>query len=95
MGKEEGRRLCLKDEFGINTPDFEPLKESILSHFQGKDWIGIEEIHEYVSSDATDYHSGQFKKVLRELEQNGQIQVDKNTRVRRLQYPIGTKLRIK
>jgi len=79
---------------GLEEPDFEPLKDSIINKFREQDWIRIEEIHEYVSSDATDYHSGQYKQVLKELEQNEQIEVDKNTRKRKFTYPDGTRLRI-
>jgi three-Cys-motif partner protein len=79
---------------GLEEPDLDPLKELILNQFIGKGWIGIEEIQEFVSSDATDYHSGHYKKVIRELEQVGQIEVNENTRKRRLSYPAGTKLKI-
>ena len=79
---------------GLEEPDFEPLKDSIINKFREQDWIRIEEIHEYVSSDATDYHSGQYKQVLKELEQNEQIEVDKNTRKRKFTYADGTRLRI-
>jgi three-Cys-motif partner protein len=80
--------------FGLEEPDLDPLKHLILNQFRGKGWIEIEEIHEFVSSDATDYHSGHYKKVLRELEQNKQIEVDENSRKRTQRYPNGTKLKI-
>ena len=79
---------------GLEAPDLDPLKDMILKQFGSRGWIGIEEIKEFVSSDSTDYHSGQFKKVLREFEQNEQIEVNENTRKRRLSYPDGTKLKI-
>jgi len=79
---------------GIENPNFEPLKESIINEFRRKGWIRIEELHDFVSSDATDYHSGQYKNVLRELERNEQIEVDENTRRRKFSYPEGTKLKI-
>ncbi len=79
---------------GLEEPDLNPLKDLILNQFRGKGWIGIEEIQEFVSSDATDYHSGQYKKVLRELERNDRIDVNENTRKRKLGYPLGTKLKI-
>jgi len=79
---------------GIENPNFEPLKEFIIKQLRGKGWIRIEEIHDFVSSDATDYHSGQYKNVMKELERNKQIEVDENTRRRRFRYPEGTKLKI-
>jgi hypothetical protein len=79
---------------GLEVPDLNPLKDLILSQFRGKGWIGVEEIQEFVSSDVTDYHSGQYKKVLRELEQNELVEVDENTRKRRHRYPDGTKLKL-
>jgi len=79
---------------GLENPDLNPLKDLILNKFIDREWIEIEEIQEFVSSDATDYHSGQFKKVLRQLEQNKQIEVSENIRKKRLSYPEGTKLKI-
>lgn len=79
---------------GLEETDLDTLKDLILNQFRGKGWIGIEEIQNSVSSDATDYHSGHYKKVLRDLEQNEQIEVDENSRIRRLRYPEGTKLKI-
>lgn len=79
---------------GLEEPDLDPLKDLILKQFIGKGWLGIDEIHEFVSSDDTDYHSGQYKKVLRELEQNKRIEIDETTRKRRFRYPDGTKLKI-
>lgn len=79
---------------GVENPNFEPLKESIINEFRRKSWIRIEEIRDFVSSDATDYHSGQYKNVLRELERNEQIEVDESTRRRKFSYPGGAKLKI-
>lgn len=79
---------------GFEDSNLDPLKDILLNKFRDRGWVAIEEIQEFVSSDATYYHSGQFKKVLKQLEQNEQIKVPPNTRKRRLTYPAGTKLKI-
>jgi len=79
---------------GMEEPDLCPLKELILNKFTDEGWIGIEEIQEFVSSDATDYHSGHYKKVLRELEQIDRIEVDENTRKRRLSFSAGNRIKM-
>jgi len=80
---------------GLENPDLGPLKDAIIQHFVDTGWIYIEDVDNFVSSDATDYHSGQYKKVLKDLEKNDKIEIDESTRKRKLTYPIGTKIKIK
>src|SRR5690606_28130779 len=48
-------------ELDLATPNFAPLAAAIEQHFANK-WVTPAEIAQYVGSDATDYHSGQFKR---------------------------------
>jgi three-Cys-motif partner protein len=78
----------------LTNPDFEPLKESLRQQFRGKGWVGIGEVEDFVSSDQTDYHTGQLRRgALVPLENDGRVQVDESTRRRRRTYPSGTRLR--
>lgn len=79
----------------LENPDMGPLKDAIIQHFIAKGWIYIEDVDNFVSSDATDYHSGQYKKVLKDLEKNDKIEIDESTRRKKLTYPNGTKIKIK
>lgn len=74
-------------------PDFVSLQEALREQFGKAGWVSIEEISEFVESDATSYHTGQLKsKALKPMEQAGQIEVDENTRRRRFTYPKGCRI---
>lgn len=79
---------------GLATPDLNPLKLALQQEFCGKNWVTIENISEFVSSDRTDYHKGHIRKAtLARMEENGEIEVDEATRQKRRTYPDGTRLR--
>jgi len=76
--------------------DYGPLKRILVAEFQGKGWVTIDEVLEFVASDKTDYHTGQVKKpVLAPMETAGEIEVDDSTRKKRRTYPASTRLRFR
>ncbi len=76
------------------APDDTPLREGLLRQFGGTGWVSIEEVLEFVASDATDFHTGQVRKLaLKPMEKDGLVEVDKSTRKQRWAYPKGCKLR--
>ena len=81
---------------GLDSTDYTHLGEQIKSEFREKDWIDIQQIEEFVASDRTDYHTGQFRKhVLIPMEESGAIEIAEGTRKRKKTYPEGTRLRLK
>lgn len=79
---------------GDSILDFTLLQKSLRSVFEGQGWVPIEEVTDFVRSDATDFHSSHLKgNTLRPMEERGEIEVDLNTRKRRGTYPDGTILR--
>jgi three-Cys-motif partner protein len=79
---------------GLEVPDFRPLKEALRQNFRSKGWVCIEEVNDFVASDQTDYHTGQFKRgALVPMEDAKEVEVDDSTRKRKHTYPAGTRLR--
>ena len=79
---------------GLDEPDYGPLHTTLTARFGVVEWVGIEEVMEFVKSDQTDYHSGQLKKaVLVPMELSGELEVDPNSRKRLRTFPNGTKMR--
>ena len=74
-------------EFG---QDLEPLKEILLDWFGKERSLKVEQIEEFMMSDRTLYHSGQYKRVLKELEQDGALQVKESPGRRKGSFPPGT-----
>jgi hypothetical protein len=37
------------------------LKSALSEEFRGRGWVHIEQVHDFVASDKTDYHTSQFK----------------------------------
>ena len=74
--------------------DFTILAKTLQDEFKGKGWVKIDEIIDFVRSDATDFHSGHLKsKTLRPMEERGEIEVDPDSRKRKSAYSDGTILR--
>lgn len=79
---------------GIDEPDYEPLKEALKQRFKGERWWTVDEIQNFVASDATEYHIGQLRRhALIPMETNGELEVDENTRRKQRTYPAGTMIR--
>ena len=74
--------------------DFDLLEGALQERFRGKEWQNIENVEDFVKSDATDFHSSHLKvKTLKPMEATGKIEVKANTRKRSGTYPNGTVLR--
>ncbi len=86
-------RSDLKDQLflGLEIVDFSPLKESLRSEFGRDQWVSIEAVHQFMSSDRTGFHTGQYKQVLKEMEEKEEISVDKESRSRSGSFPNGTR----
>ena len=79
---------------GEGLADFSLLEKALHSRFTSKGWQRIEDIEEFVKSDATEFHSGHLKvKTLKPMEASGKIEVKTGTRKRSGTYPNGTVLR--
>lgn len=78
---------------GLDTPDYDPLRTTLLNLFSGDEWIRIEDVLDFVKSDETDYHSGQLKLVLRSMEDDGLLQVQSDSRKNQRTYPDGCLIR--
>ena len=58
--------------------DFSLLERALQERFASKGWQRIEDIEDFVKSDATDYHSGHLKrKTLTPMEKSGKIEVER------------------
>jgi len=74
--------------------DFTILAKTLHEEFMSKGWVKIDEVIDFVRSDATDFHSGHLKRrTLRPMEGRGEIEVDSDTRKSKGSYPDGTILR--
>ena len=79
---------------GTELVDFSLLEKDLRVQFASKGWQKIEDVEDFVKSDATDFHSGHLKRnTLRPMEADGKIEVKPGTRNRARTYPKGTVLR--
>ena len=79
---------------GESMIDFSLLEKDLHEEFASKGWQRIEDVVNFVKSDATDFHSGHLKvKTLKPMEASGKIEVKLCTRKRIGTYPNGTILR--
>lgn len=75
-------------------PDVMPLRATLIEKFKGNDYVGIDEILTFVSTDETDFHSGHVKKLtLIPMERDGLIEVLPASRKKKLTYPRGTRIK--
>ncbi len=82
-----------RDQMSLLDPDYEPLQKALRERFKSAGWVSIEDVEEFVRSDATIYHAGQVKsEALKPMEQTGRIEVDHQTRRRRYTYPNGCRI---
>ena len=62
---------------GDDLLDFSLLEKALQDKFASKGWQRIEDVEDFVKSDATDFHSGHLKrKTLTPMENNGKIDVE-------------------
>ena len=60
------------------TVDFGLLENALQEQFREKGWQKIEDVEDFVKSDATDFHSGHLKReTLTRMEKNGKIAVER------------------
>ncbi|MCY3894835.1 MAG: three-Cys-motif partner protein TcmP [Chloroflexi bacterium] len=79
---------------GTDIIDFSPLEQDLRAEFASKGWQKIEDVEDFVKSDATVFHSGQLKRnTLRPMEIDGKLEIKPGTRKRVRTYPTGTELR--
>ncbi len=79
---------------GENIVDFSLLKSDLRNRFTSNGWQKIEDVEDFVKSDATNFHSGHLKnKALKPMEAQGEIEICPGTRKRLRTYPPGTVLR--
>ena len=79
---------------GEDVVDFSPLEKDLQNRFRSQGWQSIENVTDFVKSDATAFHSGHLKtKTLKPMEADGKIEVKLGTRKRSGTYPGGTVLR--
>ncbi len=79
---------------GPTFVDFSLLEKVLHEEFRAKGWQKIEDVENFVKSDATDFHSSHLKvKTLKPMEASSQIEVKSGTRKRSGTYPNGTALR--
>lgn len=92
QGSRQGQLMLGDDEF----VDYGQLEEALQRRFANTGWVRIEDVTNFVKSDATDFHSGQLKtKTLKPMEADGKlkVQVLGSKRRRPGTYPDGrTKL---
>lgn len=73
--------------------DFTVLAKTLPDEFKSKKWVKIEEVEDFVKSDATHFHSSHLRSTLRPMEESGEIEVNHATRKIKGTYPKGTVLR--
>jgi three-Cys-motif partner protein len=84
--------ITLFDELG---PDLGPLQAELRVEFGGQGVVSVDEVADWIRSDATDYCSSHLKKALKTLEQAGFLTVDSSSRTKRNTYPPGTRMEFK
>ena len=85
-------RSGLKNQLflGPEIVDFSPLKDALLNEFGLNQWVTIELVEQFMSSDKTEFHTEQYKQVLRDMEDREEVYVDQESRSRRGTFPDGT-----
>ena len=79
-------------DLGLSTVDFRPLRNALLDAFRGGPAVSVEDVAAFVL-ESTDFHSGQYKGLLAEMEREGVLQVADAPRNRkRGSFPGGTKM---
>ena len=65
---------------GDGLVDFSVLEKDLQKEFRSQEWQTIEDIENFVKSDATDFHSGHLRTALRAMEDTGDIDVSRPAR---------------
>ena len=82
-----------QEQMSFLEPDYRPLQNALKECFEDAGWVSIEEIEEFVRSDATIYHAGQVRaEALKPMEREGRLEVDEDSRRNRSTYPKGCRI---
>ena len=75
------------------TVDFGLLENTLREQFSSRGWQRIEDVEDFVKSDATDFHSGQLRrKTLSPMEKNGKIKVERPPGRSKAYFSDGTRI---
>ena len=78
---------------GENFVDFSQLEKDLQQRFAGQGWQRIEDVEEFVKSDATHFHSRHLRRrTLAPMEKDKRIQVERAEGKRRASFPPGTRI---
>ena len=78
---------------GGGIVDFGLLETTLIERFGSKGWQKIEDVEEFVNSDATDFHSGHLKiKTLKPMEAKGKVKVERAPGKRAGTFAPGTRV---
>ena len=78
---------------GDDLLDFSLLENALQNEFASKGWQRIEDVEEFVKSDATDFHSGHLKrKTLTPMEKSGKVEVERAPGRRGGSFTPGTRI---
>ena len=80
---------------GVDQPDYAPLMDILCNEFDGKGWVSITTVEQFMMCDRVEYHSGHTRKALKPMEADGRLEVKDGTRKRKGTYPKGALLRFK
>ena len=82
-----------REQMSLLEPDYGPLRNALRDRFRDAGWVSIEEVEEFVRSDATIYYAGQVRSgALKPMEREGRIQVNQESRRNRFTYPQGCRI---
>ena len=80
---------------GVDLVDFDILEKALHERFGPKGWVKVDEVEDFVKSDATEFHSSHLRiKTLKPMESRGAVEVKPGTRKKAGSYPSGTVLRL-
>ena len=79
---------------GPSFANFDVLQEELLLKFGSQQWHKIEDVEDFVKSDATNFHSLHLKRItLVPMEKDGKIDVRRPPDKRKGSFPSGTRIR--
>ncbi len=82
--------------FESGMVEFSEFGRQLREEFAGRNWVSIEDLIDFARSDKTHFHSSHLKtKVLRQIEDRGELEVREGTRSRARTYPDNTQLRFR
>jgi three-Cys-motif partner protein len=79
-------------DFFTNDPSRFQLE--IEAFMENRDWVTIDSVQQWARTDATPYPCSRLKRVLKEMEASGKIEVDPNSPRKRGFFPSGTRFRL-